>query len=119
MKRLLLLLTPFVLFSCGDMLKPKTTIKLENNAPYEFQLDQRETKDIPSENGKVKVGIGDITGGQAWLTVSKDSTTVFEKSIHQGDTLDFKLDETTYKITCTELVNNLIGEDLGTFRIFE
>jgi len=117
MKYLLLLLSPFLLLSCGDLMKPKTSIKLENNAPYEFQLYQRETKDIPSENGKVKIGIGDITGGQTWLSVSKDSSAIFEKSIHEGDTLDFKLDETTYKITCTELINNLIGDDLGTFRV--
>ena len=117
MKYLLLILAPVMLISCGDMMKAKTTIKFENNAPYEFQLLQRQTKDIPSENGKVDIGIGDITGGQAWLTINKDSVSVFEQSIHQGDTLNFKIDESPYKITCIELINNLIGDDLGTFKI--
>jgi len=118
MKYILLVLTPLFIASCGDMMKSKTTIKLENDT-YEFQLLQRQTKNIPSENGKVEIGIGDITGGQAWLTINKDSVSVFEKSIHQGDTMEFKIDETPYKITCTELINNLIGDDLGTFKILD
>ena len=101
--------------SCG----PRAEINFEDKELLEFQLGQRTSKDIPAINGKVKVEIGDITGGQTWLTISKDSIPVFERSIHENNTLNFKIDKTDYKITCTELINNLIGYDLATFRILK
>lgn len=119
MKHLPLLLAFTSLLSCGEMMKPKTELKLKDKEVFEFQLLQRTSKSLPAQHGKVEVAIGDITGGQTWLTISKDSVSVYEKSIHEGDTLKFSIDDTKYKITCLEMINNLIGDDMATFSVFE
>lgn len=116
MKTLFFALTFGILFSCTAPSTKKEPVEL-TSLPKEFQLLQRNFKVLPSTSGNVEVMIGDITGGQTWLTISVDSVDVFEKSIHEGDTLLFAIDKKKYHIICTAMINNLIGDDVANFKV--
>ncbi len=86
---------------------------------YHVQLKQRSKAKIPSTHGEVYVGINDITGGQTVLTVADESDQLLRKPIHEGESLSFDFGSKTYEIECVELVNVLIGTDVGNFKLTE
>ncbi len=123
MKRLHYILPILLLASCSsgkNSEKEQTGTELSIPSDgYEFQLYQRKVKELPVKTGKASVAINDITGGQTWLVIADDTLIVFEKSIHEGDTVDFKLGTNHYRLTCLEMINELIGEDLVTLKVMK
>ncbi len=106
------------LVSCGEAVKKDQSYLKIPDEGFSFQIPQRTGIQIPGNGKKVEALINDITGGQTLLTLKADSTTFFSSAIHEGDTLKFKYTNSSYKITCIDLVNNLIGEDVGSFKVF-
>lgn len=116
-KYLLISVLATQLVSCGETVKKdQSDLKIPNEG-FSFQIPQRSGIQIPSAGKKIEASINDITGGQTLLTLKADSTTFFSSAIHEGDTLKFEYTNSSYKIICIDLINNLIGEDLGNFKI--
>jgi len=104
--------------NCTEKEQSVTELSLPSHG-YEFQLYQRRMKELPVKSGKASVAINDITGGQTWLTIINDTIVVVEKSIHEGDTVSFNLGTNNYRITCLEMINELIGDDLVTLKVMK
>lgn len=125
MKTLILPVTLTLLAACTsnepdavDNKLPETELSIPA-AGHEFQLLQRTNKALPTKSGKASVSINDITGGQTWLTIANDTIVVLEKSIHEGDTVQFELSGNQYRLTCLEMINELIGQDLVTLKVMK
>lgn len=108
-----------ILSSCSYIGDDKKNVTNELKIPlngFEFQLFQRTKIEIPSESGNVFCQIDDITNGQTYLRIYTKMEVLFEKSIREGETSLFQY-KGKYKIECSDLMNKLVGEDYGDFKI--
>jgi hypothetical protein len=87
----------------------------------EMIVVQREERAIPGSDGSVRVRLGDITEGQALLSiVTADGEYLLERaSVTQGDTVRFFLRKKQYAVHIKELRNILIGDDFAKITVSE
>jgi hypothetical protein len=78
-----------------------------------LRISQRTTAAVPGSDGRVRVHLGDITRGQAQLTLAKTdgATLIAPTSVQEGDALPFVLEKGRYAVTVVELKNRLVGDD--------
>ena len=69
----------------------------------------------------MRIHLGDITDGQAFLTVvTSDQRTLLDRtSVTQDDSAYFTFDGKKYEVRVRELRNVLIGDDFATLEISE
>jgi len=79
----------------------------------EFTIVQRRTESVPGSDDYLRLRIGDITGGQALLTLrtADGRDVVTRRSVKQGDSVAFHLGENEYELTVERVANFLIGDD--------
>jgi Family of unknown function (DUF5329) len=109
-----------LLVGCSNPSTHKESAKAELKIPaegFEFRLFQRTGTEIPSDFGGVYCHIDDITHGQTYLDIKYSGTVVLQKSIHKGESFKFQINSVDYSIQCTDLINQLVGEDFGYFTI--
>jgi len=84
--------------------------------PVEVTVPQRQSAALPGSNDSVFVRIGDITGGQALVTVSgaDDKPLLPTVSLRQGRSAQFRVGNREYKVTAKKLTNLLVGDDFAT-----
>lgn len=92
------------------------TLKISPDG-FEFQLYQRRSIELPSRQGGVLCNIDDITRGQVQLTITENNATVLACSIREGESVPFSFHGASYRVSCEEMVNKLIGDDYAFFRI--
>lgn len=86
----------------------------------ELTIVQREERAIPGSDGAVRIRLGDITDGQALVSVTTpDETLIEQTSITQGDSLHFSVGNKEYVLGVRDLRNVLIGDDFATVVISE
>lgn len=109
----------FFICSCSNSGSDKKTGNKLNipNEGFEFKLFQRSQIEIPSDSGNVYCFIDDITRGQTRLTLKSGSKVLIDQSIKNGDRIRFQMNHKSYQLTCLHLVNKLIGNDYGFFKI--
>lgn len=85
----------------------------------EVTVIQRESQAIPGSNGRVVLKLGDVTGGQALVSVeqSDGQTLLATQSMAKGDTARFSVGSAQYEVKAKELRNFLTGDDFGVFII--
>ncbi len=86
--------------------------------PAEFRLEQRGAHVL--EDAKVRVSIGDITGGRVRVSVEDDTgrLLVEARSMRQGDVLQFTGPaDASFRLELLELTNLLIGNDFARLRL--
>jgi hypothetical protein len=109
-----------LLFGCSNPSAQQESAKVELKIPadgFEFRLFQRTDTEIPSNLGDVYCHIDDITHGQTYLVIKNSGEGVLQKSIHKGESFKFQINSVDYSIRCTDLINQLVGEDFGYFTI--
>jgi len=81
----------------------------------EMIVIQREDRAIPGSDGSVRIRLGDITEGQALLSVvTADEDCLLERtSVSQGDSVEFSVGKKKYTAHLQELRNILIGDDFA------
>lgn len=85
----------------------------------ELTIIQREERAIPGSEGTVRLRLGDITEGQAHLSVvTADGDFLHEKvSVQQGNKLEFTIGKKEYVLQVHELRNILIGDDFARISV--
>ena len=86
---------------------------------------QRRSKTIPDTNGRLRLHIGDITGGQAVLHVTRRKSdeddrsemVVAPHSVREGETVRVTGDDEVLTIKVRALNNFLTGEDFAEFDV--
>ena len=80
---------------------------------------QRGSKPIPGSDGRVFVGLGDITAGQVLLSVTTDAGDVLldDTSLRPGDAVEFHVGKKPFTLTVRALNNFLVGDDFGVVEI--
>lgn len=102
--------------SASSEIKNKLQISKDG---FKFQLMQRDQIEIPSDSNNVFCSIDDITGGQTHLLIRAGNEILIDSYIYEGDILKFAFNNEKYSIECRDLINNLIGEDYGNFKIVQ
>jgi len=79
----------------------------------QFTIVQRYTESVPGSDDYLRLRIGDITGGQALLTLrtADGREIVTRRSVRQGESVPFQLGENEYELTVERVVNFLVGDD--------
>ncbi len=111
----LFIIVKLLLISCAN-----SDSRNELNLPkdgFDFKLNQRDSLEIPSLNKGVKCFIDDITAGQTQLIIESNDKIVLSKSISDGEKFNFQIDRQKYIIQCDKLINLLIGNDFGYFKV--
>jgi len=87
----------------------------------DLTIVQREERAIPGSDGSVKIRLGDITDGQALLSIgtTNDEFLVEKKSVAQGDSVRFSLGDKKYVLRVRELRNVLLGDDFAIVEVTE
>ena len=100
--------------------RPQATLEIKDQ-PLNMVIVQREERAVPGSNGTVFIRVGDITDGQAFLTiVDVDRKELFgRKSIRQGDTVEFAVGPKKFTVKVEELRNILIGDDFARLTVCE
>lgn len=86
-----------------------------------FVVMQRRRVTLPGSNDWLRVHVGDITAGQALVSVT-DALGRFvahAQSLGEKDFLDIELANEQYVLVVDRLVNRLVGNDHASFRIVE
>ena len=93
----------------------------------EISLKQRQEKPIPGSDSRLWVHLGDVTAGQAFVSVRTgdrnrygDTDVVVlldEVSLDETEIASFKVNGTRFYVRMKDLRNVLIGEDFGTVEI--
>jgi hypothetical protein len=98
----------------------EVSLKLPSDS-VELSIVQREERSIPGSDGSVRVRLGDITDGQAFLTVvTTDDEPLLERtSVRPDDSVRFSVGNKHYVVHVRELRNVLIGDDFATLVISE
>jgi hypothetical protein len=98
----------------------EVSLKLPSDS-VELTIVQREERSIPGSDGSVRIHLGDITDGQAFLSVvTSDQQTLLERtSVTEDDALQFSFGGKRYAVRIRELRNVLIGDDFAKVEISE
>ncbi len=83
--------------------------------PVRLTIHQRNKATIPGSKGQIKIHLGDITGGQVMLSVTKadEGLLVEPHSVHTGDVIQVQLGDEELYIKVVRLRNFLLGDDFG------
>ena len=92
---------------------------LPPTVPSRVTIVQRQEQPLPGSNGTLIAHLGDITGGQAILTIRDSSGALLlnSTSVSAGDVQTFDVGNSTFEIEAIELRNFLTGDDFGVFAI--
>lgn len=109
----------------GSPLKAKAKpqrepVRLElKDESVQLTVRQRESKPIPGSRDRILLHLGDITEGQALLSVKTDrgETLLDDTSVKQDAVVEFSVDKKKFYIQVRELRNILVGTDFGVFEI--
>jgi hypothetical protein len=87
--------------------------------PVSVAVIQRHTRPIPGSDGRLFVRVGDITEGQALVSVENESgeEVLAPMSLRQGDHAEFRLAGERFYLQVRELRNLLIGDDFALCEI--
>lgn len=112
-----LYLFSLLLLSCSqDQPKAKNKLNISNEG-FEFVLFQRKEIELPSDSGNVFCYIDDITGGQTQLKIRAGEKVILDDYFTDGKKVEFNFNDGKYFIECKELINKLLGEDYGRFKV--
>ncbi len=83
-------------------------------AGISMPMTQRERRKIPGSNDTIFVQLGDITGGQVFLEVIdvNGHHLVERTSLKNNQFLVFQVNKADVYVQVTDMVNNLLGEDI-------
>lgn len=106
----------------------KGEVKSQRDAPPTLRLpkdsvqitvQQRQAKPIPGSRERILLHLGDITEGQALLSVKTDQGRILldDRSVREGDVVEFQVEKKKYAIRVRQLRNLLLGDDFGVFEI--
>jgi hypothetical protein len=84
---------------------------------FQFEINQRDTIELPAKKGGVLLHIDDITKGQTKIQIIGGDKILLFKSIRQDESIAFDIHANSYSITCLSLINKAIGIDRATFLI--
>lgn len=89
------------------------------NGTARFSVQQRRSVAVPGSRGWWFVDVGDITAGQALLTVrtAGGDTVVDRRSVHAHDHVAMQLAGEGYELVVRRLVNLLIGDDFADLEV--
>lgn len=118
MKNTVFLLATLLLVACSSKDEVANQLSLPKNG-YKFQLVQRTQALIPSTDGNVTCSINDITKGQTEIVIKENENVLLAESIMEMEPINFKLNGHSYTITCTFMMNKLIGQDYAQFELVE
>ena len=107
-----------LLFSCSDTVSENHGLVLENGC-ISFELDQRTEIELDGYNNGLKIYIDDITMGECLVILSTEKKILQKSSIEVDEEVDFIFEGIAYNIRFTNLLNKLIGTDIGYFQICE
>jgi hypothetical protein len=98
----------------------EASLKLPTES-VELTIVQREVRSIPGSDGSVQVHLGDITDGQAFLSVvTGDHRTLLDRtSVSEDEAVQFAFGGQKYEVRIRELRNVLIGDDFAKLEITE
>jgi hypothetical protein len=84
-----------------------------------FRVAQRGRTPLPGSNGELRVELGDITGGQVLLVLSRpaDGSVLASRSVRAREALAFAVEGCAYELVLERLENHLIGEDFAVLRV--
>ena len=87
--------------------------------PVLIVLHQRSDAAIPGSQGQIRIKLGDITGGQVMLSVTKgeDELLVEARSVRAGDVVEVTYAGEKLYVKVVRLCNFMLGDDFGEFAI--
>jgi hypothetical protein len=87
--------------------------------PVSLKAKQRSTTAIPGTEGKLRLTIDDITGGQVMANVSEEGgkVVIASRSFSPGKSEKFEYLGSKYRLKLDALLNALIGEDFAFFAL--
>jgi len=82
---------------------------------------QRSDGDVPGSDGRLRVHIGDITGGQVALTLKAEDGDVLvgTTSVRVGETVPFSYGGRRYRLAVEKLQNRIVGTDEAVLSVRE
>lgn len=90
------------------------------NIPSEgivIELMQRTDTTIPGELADLHIGIGDITRGKTFVTITMGPDYILQEPIWVGKSYPIEIEGKTFFFDCRGFDNKLIGNDKGFFRL--
>jgi hypothetical protein len=118
MKFILFLILGALIFACSSEEKPVNQLIVPKKG-FKFQLVQRTQIALPSIEDNVICSINDITRGQTQIVIKENEKVLVAESIMEMEPINFKLNGHSYTITCTFMMNKLIGQDYANFELIE
>lgn len=87
--------------------------------PHALRVEQRTTTEIPGSDGKVRLTIDDITGGQVMVTLLDDAghALLGPISMRAKDEPTFTLDGARLRLRLEKLDGSLLGTDFAEFTL--
>jgi hypothetical protein len=87
--------------------------------PVTISIKQRTTAAVPGSGDKLRISIGDVTGGQVMTSLVDANGTALAGpiSLRAGMSQEFKFDGQSFTLTLDELSNALIGDDKAKFTV--
>lgn len=84
-----------------------------------MKVVQRTAAALPGSHDRVRVELGDITGGKVALSLARTdgSGVLAHRSVGQGDVVPFRLDGFGYRLVVARMENLLVGDDWVELRI--
>jgi hypothetical protein len=110
-----ILLFSLLLVSCS---RNKSELNIpETGLP--FSMKQRSEIEIQGTAGPIQISVDDVTGGSVMLSISEDKKIISSFLMEKGSEHSFSYNEHEYKVRCTEMINQLIGEDFVNFLLYD
>lgn len=85
--------------------------------PESMIIIQRHSEYLPGSNEYLIASLGDITAGQVLLSITTRhrKKLIMQRSVKQGDRIDFEYGGKEYRLALLSLINVLIGDDYAVF----
>ncbi len=111
-----LFLSISILSSCTSI--PEEMVLLPAD-PVRLAIHEGNEAAIPGSKGQIKIHLGDITGGQVMLSVTKadEEQLVDPYSVRPGEVIQVQLGDEELYIKVVKLHNFLLGDDFGEFEV--
>lgn len=121
--RVLLLLLICALTACNQPATPAAPVRapLQVKGSITFTMSQRTTTALPGSADALLLTIDDITGGQTMTSLEwRDGEHVLgPRAMRLNDTVDFTVGGQNWRLTLSQMHNELIGNDWAEFTLRE
>jgi hypothetical protein len=87
--------------------------------PLELSLRQRSSQEVPGSAGRLRIELGDVSGGQVVIRLvdTPGGLELASRALRRGDQIPFSFAGQACRLELLRLDNALVGEDFATVRL--